>query len=90
MPKDIVGKHKLDAIVVGSDQVWRPMYNELIINMFLSFCTDDKIHRVAYAKIFRCGLLYIQSQTKKCRELIKLFDGISVREASGIALCKNI
>lgn len=37
MPKDIVGKHKLDAIVVGSDQVWRPMYNELIINMFLSF-----------------------------------------------------
>ena len=90
MPKDIVGKHKLDAIVVGSDQVWRPMYNELIINMFLSFCTDDKIHRVAYAASFGVDCWeYSKSQTKKCRELIKLFDGISVREASGIALCKK-
>lgn len=90
MPKDIVGKHKLDAIVVGSDQVWRPMYNKLIINMFLSFCTDDKIHRVAYAASFGVDCWeYSKSQTKKCRELIKLFDGISVREASGIALCKK-
>ena len=91
MPKDIVGKHKPDAIVVGSDQVWRPMYNELIINMFLSFCTDDKIHRVAYAKhlsVWIVGSIQ-KARQKKCRELIKLFDGISVREASGIALCKK-
>ena len=34
---------KYDAIIVGSDQVWRPKYNYKIENMFLDFAKGKKI-----------------------------------------------
>ena len=38
----------LNAIVVGSDQVWRPNYTPAIRNYFLEFAKDEQL-KIAYA-----------------------------------------
>lgn len=78
-----------DAIVVGSDQVWRPKYfKEKIENAFLDFAKDWNIKRIAYAASFGTDKWeYTKKQTERCGELLKLFNFISVRETSGINLC---
>lgn len=85
-------KHKkFDAYIVGSDQVWRPSYSPKITNYFLDFLgkTDDA-KRIAYAASFGVDTWeFSKRQTKKCRNLIRLFHFISVREKSGITLCEN-
>lgn len=86
-----VKKYNLDAVIVGSDQVWRPMYTKNIYNAFLDFCQNIKgIKRIAYAASF--GVTeweFNKKQTQKCTRLTKLFDAVSVREESGIALCRE-
>lgn len=84
-----------DCIVVGSDQVWRPVYfkrmwNAPAENMFLAFLKRENIVRVAYAPSFgvdRCELA--NDELEKCRKSIQLFNCISVREKSGIEICEN-
>lgn len=83
-------KDNFDAIIVGSDQVWRPRYfGKQIYEMFLkSF--PDTIPKIAYAASF--GVDYWEftgKQTAICRKLAQHFKAISVREASGIGLCKT-
>lgn len=86
----IVKRYKLDAIVVGSDQVWRPLYNPRIEDSFLAFARKDDIRRVAYAVSFGVDEWeFSQSDEIKCVPLAKLFDAISVREESGIRLCRE-
>ena len=41
-----------EAVIVGSDQVWRPKYNYRIEDMFLKFTNDYSIKRIAYAASF--------------------------------------
>ena len=90
LSNDIIQQYDLDAIVVGSDQVWRPMYNTRITDMFLGFCTKRNIRRIAYAASFGVDTWeFTNRQTEKCRKLIKQFDAVSVREASGITLCNQ-
>ena len=50
-------KEEFDAIVVGSDQVWRPVYfcgmfKSRLGNAYLEFAKDWKIKRIAYAPSF--------------------------------------
>lgn len=81
-----------DALIVGSDQVWRPKYTyRPIENVYLSFASHWKnIKRISYAASFGTDEWeYMPEQASHCKELVKLFDGISVREASGVALCKE-
>ncbi len=89
-PKGVSG---LDAVVVGSDQVWRPEYNRgtLIGHNFLDFCQDDDIRRVAYAASFgtdKCE--FTDDQIKAFSPLLQKFDGVSVREDSGVRLCREL
>lgn len=82
-----------DAFVVGSDQVWAPACNvpiDYLGNMFLDFAPDFKGKRVAYAASFGGGeWAYTPEWTEKCRKLAKKFDAVSVREESGVKLCKE-
>ena len=80
--KEYVEDNRFDAIVVGSDQVWRPIYNADIRNNFLDFCEGDTtITRVAYAASFGVDTWeFSDEQTETCRRLATLFDAISVRE----------
>lgn len=84
----IIRKYGFEALIVGSDQVWRPMYNSKIEDCFFSFVSHMNIKRVAYAASFGTDKWeFTQQQTEKCAVLAKKFDGISVREKSGITLC---
>ena len=81
-----------EALVVGSDQVWRPKYfKEPIELAYFSFAKDwKKVKRIAYATSFGVDYWeYSPEQTQKCRELVSLFDGISVREDSALELCSS-
>lgn len=83
--------YQFDAIVVGSDQVWRPAYSRPIEETFLSFLGNANIKRIAYAASFgldNCDE-YSKEQLENCSCLLKKFDAVSVRESSGVELCRN-
>lgn len=85
---------EFDAIVVGSDQVWRKPYfggHERIENAFLAFTDGWNIKRVAYAASFgRSDIIeYNEYEKHSCAQWAKFFDAISVREDSGIDICKR-
>lgn len=85
-----IKKENFKCIIVGSDQVWRPSYNHFLGHMYLKFCRNLPIKRIAYAASFGVDKWeYIPVQTKVCSALAKKFDAISVREESGVALCKE-
>lgn len=86
----IVHNRPFDAIVVGSDQTWRPRNVPNVMDYWLVFAKDLKLTKVAYAPSFGVDVWeYSEQQTKMCREQARLFDGISVREESGVKLCKD-
>lgn len=81
---------QFDAIVVGSDQVWRATMSD-IPTYFLSFTKAMNVKRIAYAASFGTDDLkeYSKMEMKIASESIKLFDAISVREESGVHLCRD-
>lgn len=81
---------QFDAIVVGSDQVWRAAMSD-IPTYFLSFTKAMNMRRIAYAASFGTDDLneYSKMDMKIAFESIKLFDAISVREKSGVHLCRD-
>lgn len=77
-----------DAIVVGSDQIWRPKYFHEIEHSFLDFTEGWNIKRIAYAASFGTDIWeYTNVQTNHCKKFVKCFDDVSVREKSGVDLC---
>ncbi len=81
-------KEHLDAVVVGSDQVWR--WNILGYNYFLDFVEKYQAKKVAYAASF--GLSHWEENgldTEKVRKLLSEFDSLSVRERSGVTICSH-
>lgn len=84
-------KGNFDAVIVGSDQTWRPMFSPDIFNYFLDFLTENKsIKKIAYASSFGTSEWeFSPEKTKRAAELIKQFDDVSVREDSGIDLCEK-
>lgn len=83
-------REQYDAVIVGSDQTWRPQYSPNIDNFFLDFLEGKEIKRIAYASSFGVDHWeFTEAQTKRCAELAKAFDVISVREDSGVELCRK-
>lgn len=83
------GEKKFDVIIAGSDQVWRPRYSPDICAAFLNFVKGGE-KRLSYAASFGVDEWeFTPKQTKICAELAKKFDAISVRENSGVDLCKK-
>ncbi len=79
-----------DAFVVGSDQVWRPLYFHPIEDAFLAFTKNWSVRRVAYAASFGTDALeYEYMQLESCSKLLEKFDGVSVREDSAVAQCSE-
>lgn len=79
-----------DAYVVGSDQCWRPRYNTFLTSMFLDFAKEEKPKRIAYAASFGTDQWeFTQEMTSICSSLAQKFDFVSVREDSGVKLCKD-
>lgn len=83
-----IHKEDFNAIVVGSDQIWRPKYFPKIETAYLNFTNDWNIKRIAYAASFGTdNWEYSLKQTQNCKHLISKFEAVSVREKSGIDLC---
>lgn len=78
-------KNRFDAIIVGSDQIWRSIYVPGIENYFLSFAKEWNVHRIAYAASFGTAEPeYTKEDIKECGNLLNLFDTISVREQGAL------
>lgn len=85
-----------DAFVVGSDQVWRPVYNSGLLHSYLDFTWDDMgrrsgkaegwdVRRIAYAVSFGCDVWeYTGQQTAVAGRLAQRFNALSFREMSGV------
>lgn len=86
----LIEEKQFDAIVVGSDQIWRPLYYPEIEHAFLDFTKNWDIKRISYAASFGVdNWEYTEEQTKYCSKLLKNFVAVSVREKSGVDLCKK-
>lgn len=91
-----IGKNDYDAFVVGSDQIWRTEYNQQwegqnVDDVYLGFTKGWNIRRVAYAASFGIDKVELKGRDLKiCKESISQLNAISVREESGINLCREI
>ena len=86
----ILDKYSFDAVIVGSDQVWRPIYNYDVVDCFLKFAGSRPMLKVAYAASFGTDIWeFSDKQTTECARLVKSFKEVSVRELSGIKLCRE-
>lgn len=87
--------NEYDCIVVGSDQVWRPLYfrrmwSTDMSDAFLRFTKEWDIIRIAYAASLGVDEWeFTPEETAICKEMARIFKGISVREDSALELCKN-
>lgn len=90
--KKFIKKHKIDLVIIGSDQVWRPDYAPNIFDYFGGFVSDDKnTPIIAYAASFGVNdtRKFDKETLTTCAKLIKKFKAISVRELSGVKICKD-
>ncbi len=89
--EDFVKKEKLDAVIVGSDQVWRRAYmnGKNYKNYFLDFVDGSKIKKIAYAASFGKDHWEGEGDEEDISNLLKDFTAISTRELSGTQICKD-
>jgi len=88
---ELVKEYSLDAIVVGSDQVWRPSYTKsLVLNYFLDFANEQTI-KLSYAASFGEDKWDNTPElTEKLKSLLSQFNALSVREDSAVQICRTI
>lgn len=82
-------QENMDAVVVGSDQVWR--WGMMGYNYFLDFVDRSRVQKYAYAASF--GLSHWTDNglsTAQVNRLLREFTAISVREKTGISICHRI
>ena len=88
---------RFDAVIVGSDQVWRTRYAfPDIYTYFLDFLQQSpsagkRILKIAFSASFGTDEAeYTKEQIQKCGEYIRDFDLVTVRENSGLALINKV
>lgn len=86
-----IRKSNFDAIIVGSDQVWREDYSPCITDYFLTFLpAGDPVRRLAYAASFGKETNFISpSSLPLCIQGIQRFNAVSVREHSGLRIARQ-
>lgn len=84
-------KYKFDAVIVGSDQVWRYRYfNDWIDDFFCNFLEGTNVSHFSYAASMGSDEMdYPQDKIERCSNLLKDFKAISVREESSVKLLKE-
>ncbi len=83
---------KYDAIIVGSDQVWRYVFiYDDVATYFLDFVNNASTKRIAYAaSIGVDNNEYPIKDLEVIRELYPRFDAVSVREKSSVELINSL
>lgn len=86
---DATLSEKCDALIVGSDQIWRKEF-PYMEECYLNFAQELQLKKIAYAASFGVDEWeYDRELTERCRGLASKFDAISVRERSAIQLCEE-
>lgn len=87
---DYIRNHPADCYIVGSDQVWRKVYCPSLDDYYLA-AVPDNIKKISYAASFGKDDIdeYTQEEIDYVRPLIQRFKYISVREKSGIDICRD-
>lgn len=86
-----VRRNRLEAVIVGSDQVWRRSYvpAEEFDNYFLDFVGDD-VAKIAYAASFGASdWSEPEAVTARTRTLLARFSRVLLREETGVAICRE-
>lgn len=89
---DVLLKNGITTLILGSDQIWRPKYNEGYLDIMFCNGIDPKseINCFTYAASFGSGAWeYSREETLLATKNITKFKSISVREESGVGLCKK-
>lgn len=88
--KNICDKYNLSALIVGSDQVWRPRYVECLDINYLAFNNRRELKKLSYAASFGTDKWeYGEQETLSCQKYLESFSLITVREKSAVDLCKK-
>lgn len=84
-------QEKFDAIIVGSDQVWRKSYikNSYYKSFFLEFVNSKYTKKIAYAASFGKDLWEGENDSLEISKLLNDFTSVSVRERSAIEICRK-
>lgn len=78
-----------DICIVGSDQVWNPDITTIrALHYFFDFAPDST-PRISYAASFGVSKWKWDNLTNEVESLLKKFHSVSVREESGVAICKS-
>lgn len=87
---DDVRRYGVKALIVGGDQIWRPVMHDAVKYYYPGFTGDSDILRIAYAPSVALDKWpYKEDVTVQLRELIKKFSAVSVREESSVQLVKD-
>lgn len=85
-----IKKHRLDAVILGSDQLWRPDYGPCIKDYFLTEISGNDIKKVSYAASFgNAAPSFTEEEKYSCGKAISEFTAVSVREKSGLDIIKR-
>lgn len=80
-----------DKFVIGSDQVWNYGISRNFGKSFYFDFADSTKGKVAYAVSFGHGIDFApEEERKRISRYMGEFDAISVREADGVKICKDI
>lgn len=80
---------RFDALIVGSDQVWRSKLVYPIADYYFDFIKYST-KMISYAASFGVDYEeYTESEREQCGRLIKKFSAVSVRENTGVSLIKE-
>lgn len=88
--RSAVEVRELDAVVVGSDQVWRSEYHQddNYPVYFLDFVPSG-IRKLSYAASFGHSDWQYPDRQRQITDLLGGFDAVSVRERSGVTICRE-
>lgn len=85
-------ENSYDAVIVGSDQVWRLAYTkQASLAYFLSFVGDETL-KISYAASFGRNVWEAEHDKKftlRVKNLLSRFSSISVREDSAVDICRK-
>lgn len=84
-------KYNFDVVIAGSDQVWRMDYMKgMEKDSFLGFVKGERVTKIAYAASFgHDDWTDAEYPIEVFKSLVDDFSAISVREKSGVDICKN-
>lgn len=80
-----------DAVIVGSDQMWNPLWcSQNYLPLVMLGFVPDFVKRIAYAVSFGNNEWRADQNREEAGRLMRRFDAVSVREGRGVELVKEV